>query len=221
MNGGRAVNQKVSEAVHEYFSKFPERRIPKGQILVFAGEEPEHVFYLAKGKVRKYDVSYRGDEIIMNLFKPGSYFPMSWALNRSAPNHHFYKAEEDSVVHLVPPDKVLEFLHAHPDVALDLLSRIYRGMDGLFGRMARLMSGTAKSRLVFELVIECRRFGTPEPDGSYALATTESDLAARSGLSRETVSREIRKLKAAHLVAVTHGGITVKDLPALEKLQGS
>ncbi|MGZ6005413.1 MAG: Crp/Fnr family transcriptional regulator [Candidatus Saccharimonadales bacterium] len=213
----------IAQKIHENLSKFPKRTYPKGQILVFADESPEHIFYIVKGRVRKYDVSYRGEEVIVNIFQNPAFFPMSWAFNRS-PNHFFYKTETETELHVVPVDAALNFVKDNPDVMFDLLSRIYRGMDGLLGRVVHLMSGSAKSRLLYELIIECRRFGEKVEekveDNSVTLGVNEVDLAARSGLSRETVSREMNKLKTEGLVTVNSKGITVKDLEALEKKIG-
>jgi CRP-like cAMP-binding protein len=209
----------VADKIDRFFSNYPRHAYPKGQILVFAGEDPGHIFYLAKGRVRKYDVSYRGDEVVVNLFKPPAFFPMSWALNGTH-NEYFYKTELDTVLHTAPAEDALAFVRANPDVLLDLLSRVYRGMDGLLGKMVHLMSGTAKSRLVYELIIESRRFGKKQPDGTYVLSTSEVDFAARSGLSRETVSREIGKLKQEGLVARTKDGVIIKNLQALEQSLG-
>lgn len=210
------INRKIDNC----FSKFPKRSYPKGQILVFADENPEHIFYIVSGRVRKYDVSYRGDEVVVNVFKPPAFFPMSWAINKS-PNKFFYKTETVAELHIVPAAVALEFLQANPDVMLDLLGRIYRGMDGLLGRMVRLMSGTARSRVVYELIIECRRFGEVQPGGGYRLGTSEVDLAARSGLSRETVSRELQRLKEVDIIALQGRVMLVRDLPALERLLGA
>ena len=210
----------VEAKIKQYFSKYPHRSYEKGQILVFADESPEHIFYLVKGKVRKYDVSYRGDEVIVNIFQPPSFFPMSWAINRSK-NRYFYKTEEATDLHIIPVDDALEFIKANPDVMLDLLSRIYKGMDGLLGRVVHLMSGTAKSRLIYELIIECRRSGKKHSNGTYTLGTNEGDIAARSGLSRETVSREMQQIMEQGAVSIERGGILVKDLAILEKLHGS
>ncbi len=206
----------VTETIEAEFTKYPKRTYPKGQILLFADESPEHIFYLTKGKVRQYDVSYRGDEIVLNIFKPGAFFPMSWVLNRSQ-NRYFYKTEEEAVVHIVPPDDVLAFVQREPAVLLDLLQRIYRGIDGLLEKMSQLMSGNAHTRLLNELATECHRFGTPEKDGSYRLRVSEIDLAARSGLSRETISREMRKLKNRGWITLTSKTIVVLDLAAIER----
>lgn len=206
----------IDQKVRAYFSTFPKRTYPKGHILIFAGENPEHILYLVAGKVRKYDVSFRGDEVVVNVFKPGAFFPMSWAINQNG-NDFFYKTEDEAVIHLVPADKALEFLEANPDVMLDLLSRLYRGMDGVLGRMVQLMAGNAKNRLAYELLVECRRFGETDDRGGYRVKISEVDLAARAGLTRETVSREIQKLKEKKVVKFqANKTLVVNDMAALE-----
>lgn len=213
------MNVEVAAKVYNYFSTFPKRSYPKGQILIFADETPDHIFYLTKGKVKQYDISYRGDEIIVNIYKSPSFFSMSWAINHTR-NRFFYSAEEASEVHIVPVLDAVKFIKEDPDILFDLVSRVYIGIDALLARMSHLMSGTARSRLIFELIVECRRFGKVEDDGTYILAINEVDLAARSGLSRETVSREIHKLKERGYVSAEHNIISVKNPAALEKLLG-
>lgn len=205
--------------VDKFFSTYPQRSYPKGQIRVFADESPDHIYYLISGRVRKYDVSYRGDEVIVNIFKPPAFFPMSWAINRTK-NKYFYKTEEPTELRVVPADDTLQFLKANPDVTLDLLSRVYQGLEGVLGKVVHLMSGTAKSRLVYELIIECQRFGLEQEDGSCLLTANEGDMAARSGLSRETVSREMHDVKARGLITIEHNTIVIKDLTALKALHG-
>jgi CRP-like cAMP-binding protein len=210
---------EVAQKTERHFSKYPKRSYPKGQILIFADENPERVFYIVKGSVRVYDVSYRGDEVIVNIFKPPAFFPMSWTINRT-PNKYFYKTESETELRIIPVDDAFNFVKDNPDVLMDLLSRLYKGMDGLLGRVVHLMSGSARSRLLYELIIECRRFGKKNKDGSYALDVNEVGLAARSGLSRETVSREMHKIKAEDLVSISSKGILVKNPRALEKKIG-
>jgi CRP-like cAMP-binding protein len=142
----------TQQKIHDFFSKFPARSYPKGQILIFADESPEHVFYIKNGKIRQYAITYRGDEVIVNIFKPPAFFPMSWAINHTD-NEYFYKTEEPTELHVVPANEAIAFIKENPDVMFDLLSRVYRGLDGLLGRMVHLMSWSAKSRLMYELLV--------------------------------------------------------------------
>jgi len=119
-----------------------------------------------------------------------------------------------------PAKDTVKFLKTNPDVTFDLLSRVYSGTDGLLRRMAHLMGGSAYSRVLFEILIECQRFGKEQSKG-YLIAIHENELARRAGLSRETVSRELHKIQNLHLVEVNHRGLVIKDVKGVEKELGS
>lgn len=206
----------VDRKVQRQFCQYPKRSYARGQILVFAGETPQHIFYLRSGRVREYDISAVGDEVIVNIFKPPAFFAMSWAINRQT-NKYFYKTETPVELHTVPIEEALDFLKSNPDVMLDLLSRVYKGLEGVLSRSVHLMGGTAKSRLIYELIVECRRFGEQQQTGSYILKNTrEGDFAARTGLARETVSREMHKLQEEGWAHFTKEGILIPDPYTLE-----
>ena len=211
---------QVTEKVRLFFEKYPVREFSKQQILIQAGEEPAGVFYLVAGRVNQYDISVSGAEVVVNVFQPPAFFPMSWAINK-APNLYFFEAAVDVVVHQAPAADVVEFLRREPDVLFDLLSRVYRGSDGLLRRLAHLMGGDAKSRLLFEIVIAAYRFGKPDDKGVTHLPFKEGELAKHSGLARETVNRLIQGFKADGLVEVGGNGLTIPDVAKLEAQLGT
>ena len=206
----KVMNPVVAQKIETFFDAYPVRHYVRGQIVIDAHEAPSHVFHLLEGRVKQYDISYSGDEVVLNVFKPPAFFPMSYAINQT-PNTYFYEVETAAELQLAPGDAVVDFIKDNPDVLFDLLSRVYRGTDGLIGRLAHLMAGSARSRILNVLLIECRRFGTPRGQGT-AITLTESDIGAHAGLARETVSREIRKLKDEGLVAVVKNKIWVNNV---------
>jgi len=213
------MTDDISTKIHDFFAQYNVRRYPKGQILLLNGDTPSTIYHLNKGQVKVYDITYRGDEIILNVFKPPAFFPMSLVINHT-PNPFIYEAETAIELHEAPAEDVVAFIKANPDVMFDLLSRVYRGVDGLLGRMAQLMSNSARSRLIYELLNESRRFGKAQPDGSHLLEINEKGLAARAGLSRETVSREINKLKSEGLISIETKHIRLTDVTVLQQKLG-
>jgi len=213
------VNSELSKTLENFFEPYPIRTFAKGHILVQAGDDPECIFALVKGRVKQYDVTYRGDEVVLNVFQPPAYFPMSFAINRT-PNEYIFEADTAVELKKVPFDDITTFVRSNPEVLYDLLSRVYRGTDGMLRRMAHLMASTAKSRVLYELITECRRFGESTGSG-ITIALNETDIGARSGLSRETVNREMSKLKAEGLIRVDHKQITVPKLEDLERTLGT
>jgi CRP/FNR family transcriptional regulator, anaerobic regulatory protein len=212
------MESTVVEKITDFFNSYPLQKHKKGQVLIHAGDNPMHVLQLVSGKVKQYDLSYRGDEVVLNVFKPPAFFPMSYAMNKT-PNKYFFEADSDLELRKAPTEEVVTFVRANNDVLYDLLGRVYRGADGLLERMAHLMAGTAKTRVLFELIVECRRFGEEGPSG-WAVALSESDIGARAGLSRETVSREISKLRADGIISINNRQISVPDLVRLEDSLG-
>lgn len=210
------MSQDIANKVNDFFTKYKLQYLKKGHVLIQGGKDPDGVYYIVGGQIRQYDISPSGDELVINMFKPPAFIPMSWAINRT-PNTYFYEAFTNIVVRKAPADDVVQFLRDNPDVTFDLLARVYKGLDGVLARMDRIMQNSARTRLLFELAISAVRFGKPSEDGSYMLALHETELAARAGLTRETVNREIKKLKSEGAVDVTSHGIRVLKLDSIKE----
>jgi CRP-like cAMP-binding protein len=213
------MDRVVGEKIEKFFGQYTLRTYPKGQILILNGNPTNYVFHLKSGIVKQYDISYRGEEIILNLFKPPAFFPMSLAIN-GGDSLYTYEAQTSLEVQEVPIDEAVTFLKQNPDVLFDLLSRVYNGVDGLLTRVTHLMSSSARDRLLFELLIESRRFGKKLGKSGYVLEISEKELGARAGLSRETISREISKLSKNGIVKTNKQSITVPDIQAIIETLG-
>jgi CRP-like cAMP-binding protein len=210
----------VSQKITKFFTGYPRRTFDPRQLILRAEDPLPGVFFVVDGLITQYDISQTGNEVVVNIFKPGAFFPMLSAINASL-NHYFFEAKTKVVVHLAPVDDVVQFLKANPDVMFDLLTRVYRGVDGVLRRMAHLMGGDAKSRLLFEILNSARRFGEEHPNGTVSINVSEGDLAKRSGLARETVNRVMQDLKTAGIVTVSNGGIIIKSYGSIESQLGA
>ena len=208
------MQKDIAVTVKAFFEQFPDRTWARGHILVHASENPQGVHYLERGSVRQYAVTDRGDEVILNSYKPGAFFPMSWAL-AGINNQYFFETSEESVIRFAPAEQVVEFLRANPEVTLDLLKRMYSGVDAVLSRMTHLLSGTAYERIVNELVLQARRLTKTVDGEDVILPLKEYELGMDCGLTKETISREFKKLKQKQLVSVHTHGITVHSVKKL------
>lgn len=205
--------------MQDFFTAFPVCHYEKGDTLIYPDKPIDHVFYLSEGVAIQYDIAPNGNEIVVNTFKTGAFFPMSSAINKT-PNSYYFEAFEPVTVYKAPAKKAVTFITENPDIMYDLLARVYKGTDGVLRRMAHLMGGSAYSRLLFEVINSARRFGAVQKDGSIPLSLRENDLAKLTGLSRETVNRNLSSLKKDGVVTISSDGIIVNDLEQLEDLLG-
>jgi len=213
------MDPSVANKIEQFFAAYTLRTLGQDEVLIQAGDDPDGVTYLVSGQVRQCEISDKGNKLVLNTFKPPAFFPMSWALNKT-PNQFFFEAATPVTYRQAPAEDVVRFLESNPDVLLDLLRRVYKGTDGLLQRMANLMDGTAQRRILFELLVLCRRFSEQAPDGSYAITIRESELAQNAGLSRETVSRELQKLKAEGMLETRRNTVVIKSMHLLEAALG-
>jgi CRP-like cAMP-binding protein len=214
------MDKEVKKTIQDFYETFPLKRLERGEVLIRPDETLKNIFYLVEGTVTQYDISAAGNEVVVNVFKPGAFFPMSMAINKT-PNYYFFETSSPTTVHVAPARKAVAFIKDNPDVMFDLLSRVYKGSDGLLRRMAHLMGGNARTRLIFEILNAAYRFGERDAEGNMLVPLTENDLAKRSGLSRETISRTMHKLKNDGIVKVQPFGVVIFELDRLEDLLGT
>jgi CRP/FNR family transcriptional regulator len=210
----------AADTVQDFFSDYPIVSYGKGEVLLRPGDELTHVHFLVNGSVVQYDISSAGNDVVVNVFKPGAFFPMSLAINHNH-NDYFFESASAITFRIATADVVVDFIISHPDICFDLLRRVYSGTDGLLRRMAHLMGGKSQSRLIFELLNASSRFGKQQTETGWLVPLTEKDIAKRSGLSRETVNRAMSTLKKDGLVDVRQGGIFIFDKSKLEAVIGS
>lgn len=210
------MDTEINVKIANFFAQFKNQIYKKGEILIRADEAPSGIFYIKSGMVKEYLLTKNGDELVVNIFKPGSFSPMSWAMN-DTPNEFYFEAVTQSEIYKAPREKVITFLKENTDVLFDLLARVYRGTDGLLLRMAYLMSGEAYERLITELMIHAKRFGEKGGNNEIVIQISEKDLADRAGLTRETISRELKKLKERQLATFAKGQIVIPNIERLEE----
>lgn len=201
--------------IESFFSDYPLRRYKKGQIFVLPGETTDYAYLVVSGRLKLYTRSYKGDEIIVDMFKNPSFFPLSLIMNKS-PAFLVHEADTDIEVRQAPIEETLDFLGTHPKVVLDLLSYLYMRFDAALQRMVYLVDSSARVRLVHEIITACRQIGELRPDGSYLLTISQTALGGRIGLTRETVSREAKSLKEKKLIEMAHTYMIIPDITKLE-----
>lgn len=211
------MDAEIIKKLDIFFLKFPLSNYKKGETLIQAGTNPSGVFSIQTGIIKQSWISRDGSEVTLNLYKPHAFLPMSWAIGL-VDNVYFYDALTPVTVRKAPKEEFLTFIHQEPDVTYDLLQRMYRGMEGLWMHIQSLTAGNSYVKLAASLVILGKRFGKLE-NGQVVvdLPMSEQDIASYAGMSRETTSRELQKLKKTHIVSFAKARITIQNMDLLEE----
>jgi CRP-like cAMP-binding protein len=212
------TDHEISQKLAHFFAEYSPQAFPKGHVIIAAFSTPPGIYYLESGLVKQYSLSPEGDEFIVNVYKPGTFFPMIWAMT-GKPNVFFFETLEPSAIRRAPAEKVIEFLHQEPKVLFDLLRRLYLGMDGLLTQLTQLAVGDTRRKVIATIIMMAKRFG--KVDGQQILIAdhvSHKHLSHFSGSSRESVTRMIGELEKQGLIEAKHRQIRVLDLESLERL---
>lgn len=203
----------VSDFVRDFFGKYPVKTFRRGKQLLLVGDKVNEVFYVQSGVIWQYDITASGEKVILNSFKKGAFLPMSNVIN-DVPCRYFCEVGSGSAeIRSAPAGEVLKMLKENPEVLYNLLARVYRGTDGLMERLNQIMSGTASARVWQHLVVSAERFGEAAEDRDVKkIKMTVGQIAEYTGLARETVSRELGKLKDQGLVNIPSQGVIWVDM---------
>ncbi len=120
----------VTGALDAFFGKFTHLTYRKGDIILRAEDAPQGVMYLTKGYVRQYMVDEWGTMLMFHIFKPNSFFPVTWVVN-DEPNRYYLKAVTPVELWRAPKKAVREFLHNNPPVVYDLTRLLLSGLCGI------------------------------------------------------------------------------------------
>ena len=187
-------------------------------MILRAQEEPKEVYFLKKGFVRLYLIALTGREITFNIYKPGTYFPMIWAIG-NLPNFYFFESLTDTVVYRAPREKLLELVKNNPKLLFALTKRTYIGLDGIVRLTQALLTENARGKLISTLLVLGRRFGRKETNGDLVirLPLTHRILASLANLSRETTSLALEKLQKEKVLTFNKHSITINKLQKIEE----
>lgn len=214
----------VKQGIESFFNKGKLFAYKKRETILRADTPPLGVFYLKKGYVRDYSISKDGEELTLIIFKPGDFFPIQWVFN-DKPNAHHLEAMTPVEVWRIPREDFLRFLRANPAVLFESMQKIVARLGGLLDRMEHLVFGNAYQKVASILVVLAERFGRTLPARgkkqqrpvSIPIPLTHRDIALLIGLTRETVSVEMKRLEDKAFIAYKKRFIHIHNIHGLRQ----
>ena len=208
------METKIQKLLLAFFNKFESKRFIKGKTIVRPTNDK--IFFLTKGIVRMFVLSKKGEDLTLNIYKAYSFFPISLIFNTQ--NKYTFQSLTEVQGHFAPKKDFEKFIVKNPNALLDLLKRIYKGLDGFYMISETLLSKDAFYRVLSQLIIYARRFGQENQNKvTFDWRLTHHQLASQTGLARESVTRQIKKLQNKGLVGYLGKKLFIHNLSKLEE----
>lgn len=198
------------------------KSFPKGTIITSPGQHTQYVYYILKGRVKIYDLSACGREIIFRICGPKSFFGIAEIFTE---DERLVFAEALDPVEVMGIDKPgLEWLVQHDATAALFVIRILGNRIRQNHKAIKgFVFGDARSRIAHLLLKFAEIDGQRNPDGSMTLGSrfTHQVIADMIGATRQTVTEIVNEFKRQGYVASTQRTVTIANPAGLKSLTES
>lgn len=193
-----------------------------GEPILYQGEIPRHAYILAEGIVKVYDIGSAGDEKVINFLSEGDLIPPEWAFKKAPVSLYYYDAFTESKFYRLPRESLLEAIKSVPAITHFMFEHYASSFIGSLLEINALEQSKGSEKIVHMLQYLLMRFPGSETGDwkKIDLRITHQDLANMTGLTRETTSTELNKLRRKGIVEYTNQHYSL-NIPLLRSLLSS
>ena len=164
----------------------------KNQLIYAEGENPEFLWCILKGKIKKTKEGVGGRVQILRLMRPVQYFGYR-AYFANEPYVSSALAFEPSTLGAIPLDLVNRLIHQNTDLAMFFIHELSRNLGGSNTKIVNLTQKHIRGRLAEALIVMLDNYGFEDDNSTLKIYMSREDLA---NLSNMTTSNAIRTLSA-------------------------
>ena len=215
------MEQGPQQKLEEFFSHFTKVKYEKGERILREYDNPTGVFYICKGVVRLYLISEEGNELTALLHSAQSILPLRWALGKQA-NIYNYQSMNGVEMYRAPRESFVKFLEENPECFMLVTQQLIQDSSALLYRMQHIVFGNAHSKVASVVLTAAKRFSSQHEidDAKHVIEVplTHQQIADSAGITRETASLEMKKLKEEGLISYKGRMLIVHDIETLGKV---
>lgn len=186
----------------------------KGEVIFREGAYPAGIFYIKKGKVKKYKAKEGGEQIIYvantgellgyHAVLEGDRYPDSAA------------SLEDSSIIFIPKEDFLEVLQQSAVLNRRLLKTLSHEFAVMVNSLTLFTQRSVRERLALQLVVLREKYKVDfQPGMPVAINLSREDLSNLVGATRENIVRILGEFKEAGILETKGRKIIVQDVVAL------
>ena len=214
------------ELLFSFFLQRAKAHYGRGEIVFDSKSKNKQTFYIVDGYVKSYIITNDGDYNILTIYGPGFIFPLGPALRNDmgrSPYHLqdtvYFEAITDIEVHFARPEDLTLYCNENPVAYREMLSVLVRNYELFLSRVEGSLMKHAGQRIAHQLLVLCGSFAK-KAYGQYIIDVplTHQDISDSLGMARETVSREMEKLKKQGVIDTKDRHVIILDIEKLREI---
>lgn len=189
----------------------------KNQLIYAEGDEPEFLWVLLKGKVKKTKEGVGGRVQILRLIRPVQYFGYRAFFAQEA-YVSSASAFEPSMLGAVPLTLVRDMISNNNSLAWFFIQELSKNLGGSDTRIVNLTQKHIRGRLAEALIVLLDNYGYEDDGATLKIYMAREDLANLSNMTTSNAIRTLSTFVAERLVVVDGRRIKIINESQLRKI---
>ena len=214
------LNDLPGNEFADLYSYMQEQRYGKGEIIFREGAVAAGIYFIRKGKIKKYQVDQSGREQIIYVANTGELIGYHAIL---ADERYPDSAAtlEESVISFIPKDDFLRVLGKSIELPRRLLKILSHEFTVLTNSISVFAQRSVKERLAITLIVLREKFKAETKEGEDIMINlSRTDLANIVGTGNENIVRFLTEFKTAGIITAKGRKICIKEIKQLIKISG-
>lgn len=189
----------------------------KNQFIYAEGDEPEYLWCLLKGKIKKIKEGVGGRVQIIRLIRPVQYFGYrAYFANESYVSSAV--AFEPSTIGALPMTLVRDMIDKNRDLAWFFIRELSRNLGGSDTKIVNLTQKHIRGRLAEGLMVLRENYGYEDDQATLKIYMSREDLANLSNMTTANAIRTLSTFVEEKLISVDGRRIKILNEPQLRKI---
>lgn len=190
----------------------------KKQFIYQEGDTPLYVYFVKKGKVRRFLSYLDGRELATDIHIEHSFFGYG-AILMQQPYTDNAEALEDSELALIDRDNFFELLYRKPGIAGKFIKLLTGNIRGKEVQLLAFAYDSVRKRVANALIHVAEKTLAGAEADECLIRISRDDLASLAGTANETISRMLADFKDEQLIAKEGNAIRILSILKLRNIK--
>ena len=191
-----------NEELLEVVNSINHKEYNKGDVIFTEGNVANTLYFINEGKIKLYKYTKDGKEQILHVLSEGDFFG---ELELIKPSKYGFNAKAivDSKICTLTKDEMKDIMMGNPEIGIKVLEAVGERLSKVESLVQNLATNDVDSRMAYLLTDLMEKYGeTIGNNISIELPLSREDMANYIGVTRETISRKLKKFEDEKLIKI-------------------
>jgi CRP-like cAMP-binding protein len=190
------------EELVEIVNKINHKEFSKGDVIFNEGNIANTLYFINEGKIKLYKYTKDGKEQILHILSEGDFFG-ELELIKPAKYGFNSKAIEDAKICTLTKDEMKDIMMKNPEIGIKVLETVGERLSKVENLVQNLATNDVDSRMAYLIIELIEKYGENVGGNiSVKLPISREDMANYIGVTRETISRKLKKFEDENLIKI-------------------